>query len=413
VLAQHHPEYQPRIQAWIASDPMVEARARLDAARLKRAAEVQPGQGVVLMINHARGGGTARHEAETAARLRAERGLGEVAMRPSRRAGCVSLGTLAGTLDLPALLALPVQAAGDAQGLSPLLVELLGLLDVREVHLHHLVDHPALLRDRLVALCAALGVPLQVTLHDYHFICPRINLVDVSGRYCGEPDRDTCNRCLQRDDAGRAAGRIAPWRAAHAELLKHASRIIVPDRDVAGRLANYFPAVRVQMEPHEPLHLPAARPPRGALREVLVIGALSQIKGFDVLLGLAKSRAAAQAGLRFTLLGYSPDDTALRDAGVRVLGRYDEASLAARIEELSPDLILLPSVWPETFCYVLTPAAESGRPVAVFDLGAQARRLKEAGADAIYLPIELAGNTEVLVKLITASFSQGAASRPG
>ena len=153
-------------------------------------------------------------------------------------------------------------------------------------------------------------------------------------------------------------------------------------------------------EPHEPLHLPAQRLPRGALREVLVIGALSQIKGFDVLLGLAKSQAAERAELRFTLLGHSPDDTALRAAGVRVLGRYDDATLAARIEELAPDLILLPSVWPETFCYVLTPAAESGRPVAVFDLGAQARRLKEAGADAIYLPIELAKQPEVLAKLL-------------
>jgi len=94
-----------------------------------------------------------------------------------------------------------------------------------------------------------------------------------------------------------------------------------------------------------------------------------------------------------------------------VLGRYEDAALAARIEEIAPDLILLPSVWPETFCYVLTPAAESGRPVAVFDLGAQARRLKEAGANAIYLPIELAGQPEVLVKLITASFSSDGSSR--
>lgn len=332
-------------------------------------------------------------------------------MRPSRRAGCVTLGTLAGGLDLPSLQALPLLATTGAQPLSPQLVELLGLLNVREVHLHHLVDFPPGLRDRLASLCATLGVPLQITLHDYHFVCPRINLVDASGRYCSEPDRDTCNRCLQRDEVGLAAGRIGPWRAGHGELLKHAARVIVPDRDVAGRLSNYFPTVRVQVEPHEPLHVPAQRSPRGALREVLVIGALSRVKGFDVLLGLARSRAATQAGLHFTLLGYSPDDAALKAAGVQVLGRYEDAALAARIEEIAPDLILLPSVWPETFCYVLTPAAESGRPVAVFDLGAQARRLKEAGANAIYLPIELAGQPEVLVKLITASFSSDGSSR--
>jgi O-antigen biosynthesis protein len=238
-------------------------------------------------------------------------------------------------------------------------------------------------------------VPLAVTVHDYHAICPRINLVDASGRYCGEPDRDACNRCLQRDEAGRAAGRIGPWRAAHAELLKQAARVVVPDLDVASRLSNYFPSVRVQVEPHEALQLPAQRPPRGPVHEVLAIGALSSVKGFEVLLGLARSRAAAAAGLRFTLLGFSPDDAALRDAGVQVL--------AARIDDLAPDLILLPSVWPETFSYVLTPAAASGRRVAVFDLGAQARRLKEARADAVYLPIELAGQPEVLAKLLVSS----------
>jgi glycosyltransferase involved in cell wall biosynthesis len=417
-LLQHHPDYQQRIDEWIARDPLHAERARLDAARLKRAAEVQPGGGLVLMINHARGGGTARHEAEAAARLRAERGLGVVAMRPSRRPGCVALSSLghdgAAVLDLPALQAVPLSDPASARGPGALLQELLSQLGVREVQLHHLVDHPAGLRELLPVLCKAIDVPLSITLHDYHFICPRINLVDASGRYCGEPEREACNRCLQRDETGRSAGanagRIGPWRSAHGQLLAQAKQVIVPDLDVASRLTRYFPALRVQVQPHEPLVLPADRPRPQALREVLVIGALSVAKGFEVLRGLASSQAAAQAGLHFTLLGHSPDDDALRAAGVQVLGRYEEAELAARIDQIAPDLILLPSVWPETFCYVLTTAAASGRRIAVFDLGAQARRLKEARADAVYLPVELAGQPEVLARLLLSSAATG---RPG
>ncbi|MFO1339928.1 MAG: glycosyltransferase [Burkholderiaceae bacterium] len=405
VLLQRHPDYQQRIDDWIRHDPLLPERARLDAARLKRAVQPAPGAGVALMVNHARGGGTARHEAEEAARLRAEHGWGVVTLHPSRRAGCVALGATgaAGALDLPALQALPLLDPDSTEARpSPLLQDVLATLGLREVQLHHLVDHPPELREVLPRLCQALGLPLAVTVHDYHLICPRINLVDASGRYCGEPDRDGCNRCLQRDETGRAAGRIGPWRAAHAQLLARADRVIVPDLDVAGRLSQYFPSVRVQVKPHEALVLPAQRPPRGPVREVLVVGALSEIKGYRVLLGLAGSRAAADAGLRFTLLGYSPDDAALRAAGVQVLGRYDDATLAARIEALAPDLVLLPSVWPETFCYVLTTAAATGRRIAVFDLGAQARRLRAAGADAVYLPIELAGQPEVLARMLTA-----------
>ncbi|HEX5687770.1 MAG TPA: glycosyltransferase [Ideonella sp.] len=406
-LLQRHPDYQQRIDDWIAHDPLLPERARLDAARLKRATEVAIGGGLVLMVNHARGGGTARHEAEEAARLRAERGLGVVTMHPSRRPGCVALGAtggLAGTLDLPALQAVPLLTDGRYGPRHPAqaLLDVLAALDLREVQLHHLVDHPPVLRELLPGLCKALDVPLSVTVHDYHLICPRINLVDASGRYCGEPDRDTCDRCLQRDDEGRAAGRIGAWRAAHSQLLTRAQQVIVPDEDVAARLSNYFPAVRVRVQPHEPLHLPANPLPRGTVRKLLVVGALSPIKGLNVLLGLARSRAAAELGLRFTLLGHSSDDAALRAAGVQVLGRYEDKALPGRIAELAPDMILLPSVWPETFCYVLTAAAESGRPIAVFNLGAQARRLKEAKAPAVYLPIELAGQPELLARALVA-----------
>lgn len=412
VLLQRHPDYQQRIDEWIERDPLAPERARLDAARLRHAAQVAEGGGLVLMVNHARGGGTARHEAEEAERLGREQGWGIVTLRPSRRAGCVALGAAA--LDLPSLAAVPLLEPGSQPPQpSALLTQLLALLGLREIQLHHLVDHAPVLRDLLPALSQSLGIPLSVTVHDYHLICPRINLVDASGRYCGEPEREACDRCLQRDETGRAAGRIGPWRSASGQLLAKAQRVIVPDLDVAGRLSRYFPALRVRVQPHEPLHLPAPTPARGAVREVLVIGALSPIKGYDVLLGLARSAAAKTLGLRFTLLGFSPDDAQLRAAGVAVLGRYDDADLAGRIAALKPDLIFVPSVWPETFCYVLTAAAESGHRVAVFDLGAQARRLREAGADAVYLPVEVASQPEVLARLLTSQASWAAANPTG
>lgn len=390
VLLQRHPDYQQRIDRWIANDPLRPARARLDAARLRRA----PGSGLalptVLMVSHARGGGTARHELEQAERLLREQGLGTVFLRPSRLKGHVALSA-PGVTDLPNLDALPLRTEG-------LLPELLRTLDLREVQLHHLADHAPTTRELLPALCEQLGVPLKITLHDYHVICPRINLVDASGRYCGEPRPAQCDRCLQGDAEGRAAGPIVDWRAAHGRLLQRADEVIVPDRDVSLRLANYFPALPVQVRPHEPaLALqPVAPGSRPAVKQVLVIGSLSAIKGYEVLLGLASSAAARAAGLRFTLLGHSPGDRQLRDAGVNVLGRYDEETLVARIAALQPDLILLPSVWPETYSYVLSGAMQSGRRIAVFDLGAPARRLRAAGADAIILPIELAAHPELL-----------------
>lgn len=409
-LLERYPDYQQRIDEWIAADPLRPARARLDAARLRQpAAEPAAGGetrgdlpgpspgarlGTVLMVSHARGGGTARHEQEQASRLLAEQGLVTVFMRPSRLKGRVALsGT--GVTEVPNLDALPLQAEG-------LLLDLLRTLSVREVQLHHLADHHGSLRQLLPGWARALGVPLKVTLHDYHFVCPRINLVDASGRYCGEPLPAACDQCLSQDAAGRSAGPIVAWRQAHHELLRHAAERVVPDEDVSTRLGRYFPELSFSVRPHEPKLVLPAPGPRPALRHLLVIGSLSVIKGYEVLLGLARSRAAKAAGLRFTLIGHSVNDQALKGAGVEVRGRYEDHELAQLIEDADPDLILLPSVWPETYSYVLSAAMASGRRVATFDLGAPARRLREAGADALYLPIDEVAHPELLAARLVA-----------
>ena len=46
---------------------------------------------------------------------------------------------------------------------------------------------------------------------------------------------------------------------------------------------------------------------------------------------------------------------------------------------MAPHLCLIPSIWPETYCYALSSAFENGVPPVVFDNGAQAERVREAG----------------------------------
>ena len=41
-----------------------------------------------------------------------------------------------------------------------------------------------------------------------------------------------------------------------------------------------------------------------------------------------------------------------------------------------PDLAFLPSIWPETWCFTLSEAWAAGLYAVVFDLGAQAERMR-------------------------------------
>ena len=390
LLLERFPDYQQQIDGWIERDPLQAARVTLDLARLR--ADLGEAGGV-LMVSHDRGGGTARHEEEVAAGLRA-RGLQVLWLRPSVEPGCVALRSPE-LGDYPNLQALPLVHGEDD---APDLAQAMAALPLQGVQVHHLADLPAALAEILPDLCAARGVPLEVTVHDYHLICPRINLVGPDGRYCAEPDEAGCDRCLAADGLLTTSGAIHGWRQRHARLLRAARRVVAPDLDVVQRLERYLPGLRVEAVPHEEDVQPAlVAAPSGPVRHVLVIGALSHIKGLEVLRQLARAARSQGRDMRFTLLGHSSDDAALRAEGVRVLGRYDDAELQGLIAAEAPDLILIPSIWPETYCYVLSAALRAGRPVAVFDLGAPARRLRALGLTRWIAPLSEADQPERLL----------------
>jgi hypothetical protein len=288
---------------------------------------------------------------------------------------------------------------------TDLLAELLRRLSVREVQLHHLADLPTDAVSVLPGLCSAIDARLQVMIHDYYFVCPRINLVDAGGVYCGEPEAAQCDSCLASDGMSARTGGIVQWRSGHVDLLRRANSVAAPDVDVAQRFARYAPGLAIHVQPHEPPIAVVRKAARGGADSchVLVVGALSLVKGLEVVKSLARSTVARAGRMRLTLLGHSSDDEALVQAGVAVLGRYDDATLDKRIQQLQPDLIFVPSVWPETYCYVLSAALQSGFRVAVFDIGAQARRAREADAEALVLPLSLAGDAEALAAALTTA----------
>jgi O-antigen biosynthesis protein len=393
ILALRHPAYQASIDAFVAADPLGPARLALDVARLVRH-DARPR---TLMISHARGGGTARFELEEAQRLDRQ-GQAVILMRPGAVVGTVSLLLPGAPLVLPNLTDLSLA--------EPDLIEsALSRLGVRAILLNHLVDFPADMAEQVAAWSRALAAPLRIMVHDYHAVCPRINFVNLAGQYCGEPAPQVCNRCLQADETGRAAGDIEDWRRAHRRLLASAQQVVVPDVDVAERLLRYFPGLPLVVRAHETLRV---RPPRfqvGPVRKILVVGALSRIKGFDVVLQVLSSRAWADAAAQLSLLGYAMEDEALSQAGAQVLGRYDDSSLVDRLLQEAPDLVWLPSIWPETYNYVLSAALEAGCRVAVFDIGAPARRLREHPMHARILPLALARDPEALAAALLRSLA--------
>lgn len=395
-LARLHPHYEADVARYIREDPARPFRVRLDLARISE----HVAERNILLVCHNRGGGTERHLMEQARQL-IDQGCGVFELRPSAQSGpCVVL-THADFLGLPNLAKLELQP-------RDLFDEALRYLRITELHIHHLVDFDPSVGPLLIEAAHRHGISIRLTVHDYHLLCPRVNLVDASNRYCGEPGEDGCDRCLTQNPPIPGVTSIRVWHRDAQQLLTAARQVVVPSHDVAKRLRRLVPQAAVVVEPHERsirrglnAHNPAQE---GEVVRILIIGAISPIKGLNVILQLMAHIQKQLTPCEVSLLGYSSDDAHLVAAGVRLLGRYTDDQLLGRIEKAQPHVIFIPSVWPETYCYVLSGALNSGRKVAVFDLGAQADRAREHDLRHLVLPLEWVDHPDqLLASLIQAA----------
>jgi hypothetical protein len=91
------------------------------------------------------------------------------------------------------------------------------------------------------------GIGYEVEVNDdYSWICPRGDLIDETGRYCGEPALQACERCLRklgpREGLGAVlhrCGSVAEWREQGRKLLEGAALVRFGSLDAAERLGRY------------------------------------------------------------------------------------------------------------------------------------------------------------------------------
>nr|WP_310889178.1 glycosyltransferase [Gluconacetobacter diazotrophicus] len=398
-----HPGYDARVAAHVAADPLFAARRRLDLVCWRRGGAGW--DGAVLLVTHDQGGGVERVVRARAAAWRAQ-GARPVVLRPAP-GGC-RLEDVPDTASGPSAAAF-ASPRFRLPGEGDMLLAVLRASGVDSVEWHHSLGHGIDVR----TLAASLGVPYEVHVHDYVWFCPRVALVGASGRYCGEPGPAGCAACLApggsllEDGEGTIPDRLARHLARSRADLLGARAVMAPSDDAARRIGRHFPEIAVRVTPLEDDRpgmdlasfvriyggvacggaAPAGRArPAGRVR-VAVPGAIGVEKGYGILLEAARDAAARDLNLEFVVVGHTPDDDALIGTGrVFVTGPYRESDSVALLAAQGADLALLPSVWPETWCFALGLAWRAGLRAVVFDLGAMAERVRRTGRGRV-LPL--------------------------
>ena len=363
-LRRLHPDYESDVHRFIERDPARPARLSIDIARIT--ASNRP---VILSVTHNREGGTLRHVQELAQqlgdqatflRLAPVRGGAELRLEGAHEAFAVHF-------------ALPQEHVR--------LLQTLRQLQVAHIHYHHLLGHAP----EISELPAQLGVTHDFTAHDYFSYCPQISLTDHTDSYCGEQGLEQCRQCLKRHPAPGGES-IESWRKRHARLLSEARYLIVPSADTGRRMQGFAPTARVRVVPHVSLHLQPEVHPKPSPRrlnsrqplKIVVLGALSKIKGADVLEEVATLAARQNVLIEFHLLGYAYRSLrAPPKARLTVHGGYEEKDLPLLLQWLQPDAVWFPAVWPETYSYTLSASLDAGLPIIAPDIGAFAERLQD------------------------------------
>lgn len=361
-LRSLHPQYESDVQAFVAADPARRYREAIDIARLRTTKLPR-----ILAVVHTLGGGTLRHTHELANRFKDR--LTTLLLMPLEDHH-VRIQWVAPRESMQLVYHWPTQ--------SEQLLTFLQEIGIVHVHFHHILG----LDPEMMRIPEHLGVPYDFTAHDYYTACPQIALITSAKAYCGEQGTAQCNACLAQRPAPTGES-ILDWRLRHKLLLTSASNVLTPSRDAARRLVRYFPSARIRFAPHLDIEAgcPTPEPAPHKISEhahlrVLVIGAVGEIKGADILEATALEAARMDAPIEFHLMGYAHRSLKTQPhASLSVHGAYQDSDLVRLLLRMKPDLVWFPAQWPETYSYTLSACLLAGVPVVAPDLGSFPERL--------------------------------------
>lgn len=271
-----------------------------------------------------------------------------------------------------------------------------------EIWINELVTVPKLydLMEELLRIKERHGAKMRMLFHDYYAICPAINLVDETGAYCKAAGAERCNACLAKHEqnAYLEYESADKWRANWEHFLRGCDEVRVFSDASRKLLDKVYPGLdNVRLVPHKP-HTMLPLHKTGKTEKTLnigFVGALDYKKGLQVVQCLAAEIKRQKCDIRLCLLGYTGDEG--KHKIFKETGRYQRGQLPRLVLENDIDLFFIPAVWPETFSYTTAEIMAMNMPLAVFDIGAPAERVKDYARGEV-LPLGISA-AEILERL--------------
>ncbi|MCM1523277.1 MAG: glycosyltransferase [Ruminococcus sp.] len=282
-------------------------------------------------------------------------------------------------------------------------------LHIELVHIRHLFKHSF----DIVDIADVLRIPVILSFHDFYFICPSINLVNSDKKYCNAECRECDEKCVTPSVYVKVRYPLNEWtkeiwRAELSKLYTKIKAFVTTSEYTKKTYLKIYPELsdRFYVIEHG-RNFDYDRHYRGGIPSedkivILLPGNINMNKGGDYinkLIDIDKEKK-----LEFHCMGALSTELP-KEFKDKIIyhGKYVREDFVRLVNEIAPAYIGIFSIWPETYCHVLTEAWSCGVPCIVSDIGTLKER---ADAQGGCIKADLDDVEKTYKEIIDISFSE-------
>ena len=284
--------------------------------------------------------------------------------------------------------------------LEKIYIQLLEQFRFSFVHIRHIGWHSIKIFDIL----KLFHIPCFFSLHDFYTICPNIKLQDADNKHCSAncSNSKAINDCQQElwDDPfanNLKNDGVYIWRDLFKKCLSDSSALITTSYTAFELIKSVYPDIilrkdfRVIEHGRELYDFTSSRVTTttssgNAKLKLLAPGNITDTQGGFLIKDLANDHEISSR-LEIHVLGNINRKLGLIDnPSIICHGGYDREDFPRIVNSLSPDVGLVLSIWPETYCHTLTELWMCNVPVIGTSLGAVGDRLRKCGGGWVVNP---------------------------
>lgn len=259
-----------------------------------------------------------------------------------------------------------------------LIEKVLKMVKINLVHVHHMINHYFDLFD----VINEAKIPYMINLHDYYFVCPNFSLMENNIKCCVSNENRNCDACLK--NLKNLEGNFARnWRSTTLKILRNAKKVIAPSNSTKEIYQEFFSSLKIDVVEHGVDKTrydikETVLPETTERKNIAFIGGINKIKGCDFLRKFIEKSADNEYKYNIHLFGTAIEEDLNESKGNYTFhGTYERENIINNLKENNIDLVLLLTIWPESYSYTLTEAAIAQIPVLAIDYGAVSERVQK------------------------------------